>query len=493
MVEEEQSRYECQTCGTLITVKIGSTPENWRKNNCCEDPKYKIIAVTGEGNEEVLHKRVEKEVKEEIKEVAMNPAKVFTLENQAIRFSEIQPLFYDRAGMWWLWSYDKSCWEIVDEIDILNMVNQATGKDVINSKSRTEILNALKQKGRLNIPEDTKVTWIQFKNKIYDITTGDSFPATPTYFVTNPIPWEVSHNIETPTMDRIFEEWVGEKYVQTLYEILAYCVLQDYPIHRLFCFIGEGLNGKSCFLRLMEKFIGKENVCATELDTLISSRFEITKLHKKLAAVMGETNFAEMSKTSIIKKLTGQDSIGFEYKNKNPFDDRNYAKILIATNNLPATTDKTVGFYRRWILIDFLNKFTEKKDILNEIPNEDYGNLASKCVMILNNLLEKREFTNEGTIEERQKRFEDRSNPFDKFWSESIEEEPDGDISKRQFAEKINNWCKANRFRQLSDITISKHMKLKNILTTKKTMLWVDVPIGQQKPKFWAWEGIKWK
>jgi len=187
-------------------------------------------------------------------------------------------------------------------------------------------------------------------------------------------------------MDRIFEEWVGKDYVKTLYEIIAYCLLPDYPINRLFCFVGSGMNGKSKFLELVRRFVGANNVCSTELDTLIASRFEITRLHKKLICQMGETNFNEMNKTSIIKKLTGGDLIGFEYKNKNPFEEKNYAKIIIATNNLPTTTDKTIGFYRRWLIIDFPNQFSEKKDILAEIPDEEYESLALKCVGILNNL-----------------------------------------------------------------------------------------------------------
>ncbi len=43
--------------------------------------------------------------------------------------------------------------------------------------------------------------------------------------------------METPTIDKIFEEWVGEEYVKTLYQIIAYCLLPDYPMNRLFCFI----------------------------------------------------------------------------------------------------------------------------------------------------------------------------------------------------------------------------------------------------------------
>ncbi|GAF86620.1 unnamed protein product, partial [marine sediment metagenome] len=221
-------------------------------------------------------------------------AKVFTLEGQAERFNEIQPLFFDRSGMWWLWNKKMKCWELSDEVDILNMINKSTGLDVITPSKRTEILNSLKQKGRLNIPKEIRPTWIQFKDIIVDIKTGKEFPATHEYFVTNPIPWDLHKEryIETPIIDKIFEEWVGKKHVKTLYEILAYSLIPSYPIHRLFCFIGAGLNGKSCFLRLLKKFVGENNVASTELDILISSRFEVTRLYKKLICIMGETNFS---------------------------------------------------------------------------------------------------------------------------------------------------------------------------------------------------------
>ena len=107
------------------------------------------------------------------------------------------------------------------------------------------------------IPKEIKPTWIQFKDIIVDIKTGEEFPAIHEYFVTNPIPYEL-HNkryVNTPVMDKIFEEWVGKEHVKTLYEILAYSLIPSYPIHRLFCFIGAGLNGKSCYLRLIKKFV----------------------------------------------------------------------------------------------------------------------------------------------------------------------------------------------------------------------------------------------
>lgn len=433
--------------------------------------------------------------KEEYKEIKKeytneNPFQEFGLKKQTENFNKIQPLFYDKAGLFWLWNGITKCWEIVDEVDILNMIEKATNEDIISSKSRTEILNSLKQKGRLNTPKPIKKTWIQFVDKIYDIEDGSCFDATPEYFVTNPIPWKVSGDPRTPTMDKIFEEWVGKEYVPLLYEILAYCLIPDYPINRLFCLIGSGLNGKSKFLELLQIFVGMQNVCSTELDSLISSRFEVTRLHKKLVCLMGETNFGEISKTSILKKLTGKDIIGFEYKNKNPFEDYNYAKILIATNNLPTTTDKTIGFYRRWCIIDFPNTFSEKKDILKDIPEEEYNNLATNSIIILNKLLKKREFTNEGTIEERAEKYESKSNFLEKFIKLFTEEDANSYITKSDFIKKFTEWTDENRYRKMSETTIGLRMKEMGYESSTKHFDWMfDGKGGNAR----TWIGLRWK
>src|SRR5690606_6339217 len=162
--------------------------------------------------------------------------------------------------------------------------------------------------------------------------------------------------------------------------------------------------------KMLIKFICNENYYCTKFDNIIETKFEVTRLHKNIVYKMGETNFREISKTSILKKLSGGDLIGFEYKNKDPFEEKNYAKIIISTNNLPATTDKTIGFYRRWMIIDFPNQFSESKDILSEIPEEEYESLATKCFFILTDLLNDRKFTNEGSIEDRIEKYESKSN-----------------------------------------------------------------------------------
>ena len=209
---------------------------------------------------------------------------------------------------------------------------------------------------------------------------------------------------------------------------------------------------------------------------------------------MGETNFNEMKQTSRLKRLTGKDMIGIEYKNKDLFHTYNYAKILIATNNLPTTTDKTLGFYRRWLIIDFPNKFTEKKDILSDISDEEYQNLAKKSLGVLQSLLNEKEFHNEGTPEERGIKYEEKSNPFDKFMKEMVEEEGEDHIYKFEFRKTIDEWCNHNKFRKLSDSFIKDKLRERSISESRITVTeeWYKGENAEAK-RYSAWIGIKWK
>jgi len=332
-------------------------------------------------------------------------------------FYKTQSFFYDKSKMFWLWNNNIKCYEITDETEMMNLIDSSLNfcGQTVTAGIRGNYMEAFKRVGRKHIPKQSPEKWIQFKDKAYSLKSGKIYEVTPDYFFTNPIPWELGDNSDTPVMDKLFEEWVGEKYVKTLYEIIAYCCYRNYPIHLLFCLIGCGRNGKSCFQKLLCKFIGQTNVCSTELDDLLDSRFEKAKLYKKLVCSLGETNFNIISKTSLIKKLTGQDLIGYEFKGKDPFDDYNYAKILINSNSLPSSDDTSEGFYRRWMIINFENTFPEGKDIILSVPNTEFINLSRKICTILPKLIENGEFSNQGDIATRKHKYIINSNPLEIF------------------------------------------------------------------------------
>lgn len=415
----------------------------------------------------------------------------------AEEFHKVQPYFYDKTRILWLWNNTRNCYEEIDETDLLNEISKLTNENTIDSKDKGEILEAMRQIGRAKVPKESNLKYIQFKNKLIEIQPPNTFynketifiekEVTPEYFITNPIPYNLSDSDKTPQMDKIFTEWVGEEYTQVLYEILAYCIYPDYPLNRIFFLIGSGSNGKSTFLKILSKFLGKQNLCSTELEFLVKNRFETSKLYKKLACIMGETNFNQLTNTSLLKRLcSGTDLIGFEKKNKNSFDDYNYAKIIIASNSLPETTDKTDGFYRRWNIIEFNKKFTEKIDILNTIPEEEYYNLTRKSLNNLKKLLDTRKFEKEGDIEDRRQKYEEKSNPLEKFLKEKTIHDPDCFIFKYEFTGVFKGWLRANGFREWNDTEIGRKMKERGFEEQRK--------IRDDSGNYvWTWLNLRWK
>ena len=380
-------------------------------------------AVLDEDENKFIEKKqlIEKKNKDKIKAlkegIRVAAIKIDNYKDNIERFYKSQPFFYDDVGIFWFWNIEQDKWVIVDEIDIMNSIEDRYHFQgmTVPSLIKRNYLEAFKRVGRKKKPKNAPIKWIQFKDKAYSINSSVKYTVTPDYFFVNPIPWELGESPETPIMDKLFEEWVGKAYVQTLYELIAYCCYRDYPIQTIFCLYGTGRNGKGQFQKVVNKFFGNENVCSTELDVLLDSRFEAFKLYKKLICAMGETNFGVIKRTSLLKKLVGGDLIGYEKKGKDPFDELNYAKIIISSNSLPSSDDTSDGFMRRWLIIDFPNEFPEGKDIIKTIPEHEYNNLALKVTKILPKLLESGKFKNQGTIKERKEKYILASNPVSIF------------------------------------------------------------------------------
>ncbi len=451
------------SCGQLINYQ----KEYKITSKCRGCPKFR---------EYKREKKEEEKLKEEKdkQESAEKLGKAITYftdkKHLAKQFLKIQPLSYDRNKMWWVWNFEEFKWVELDETDILNSISKNSPADTITSTQKNEIIEALKQTSRLNVLKEGKESWIQFKDKIYDIETDETFTASPDYFMTNSIPYEVGETEDTPELDKLFVSWVGEKHKEELYEIITFCLIPVYFIHRIICLIGSGANGKGTFLKVLKKFVGIDNITSTSLEMLMKTRFEGAKLYKKLICLMGETNFNTLSRTEFIKGATGEDTLRGENKGKKPFDFVNYAKFIMATNCLPMTQDKTDGFYRRWKIIDFPNKFKKEQEVLDNIPKEEYNNLCLKCLNIIKRLWKNRIFTNDGNFEDRKKRYEAKSNPLMLFINRHYEREVNGSVLFADFSELFKAFLENGGYRELSGRIISIQLKEEGFDIRKTTI-----------------------
>ena len=388
---------------------------------------------------------------------------VMSRRGQIEEFWNEQPFYYDQSKIFWLWDKEKYQWVISDEIDFCNSIFELLHIDTIESKTKGEIIEGFKQVGRKHKPKDIKKSWVQYKNKIYDVQTKESFKASPEYFVKNPIPWKVGESEETPTIDKYFDDWIkgqDKSWKESLYEIIAYNTSTDKFMQRIIGCIGGGSNGKGTFIKLNYKFLGEENCVSSEIKSLSEDRFEPAVLYGKLLCVMGEVSHDDLKNTNQLKKLGGEDKISFQFKNKTPFTEENTSTCICLTNSMPITPDRTIGFYRKWFLLDFLNQFKVlDKNLIDCIPDIEFENLAKKSLRILKKLYDNPHFTNEGDFEERAKRYEERSNPVMKFVEENCEELDGEIITLRNFTNACNIYLKSKHLRIMNSNQIGKILR----------------------------------
>jgi P4 family phage/plasmid primase-like protien len=378
-----------------------------------------------------------------------------------------QPLYFDQAKIWWIWNAQEARWKTGDETDVFNGVNQylLNPEETVKQKPRNQLLTALKQQARLKPPLTPPETWVQFQTEVYDIITGQHFPASPEYLMVNPLPWKVGDSELTPRIDELLLSWSYKKdyqdetYALTLYQIMAYSMLNTQPLQTLIALTGAGSNGKGCFTKMLEKFLGEDNCAHTELNKLLSRTFETSFLYKKLASFMNELNEDDMKNTALLKSLSGQDKIRFEFKGKGVFSDKSYATVIMSTNSLPLTPDKSSGYYRRWLVVDFPNTFPTGKDILQSIPEWEFENLARKLIRIAGELLNEEKFENNGSIEERMQRYEERANPVQKFIDNFYVQDLEGFVLQKVFTDDLNKWLPTQNQRQLSSKAIGNMLR----------------------------------
>jgi len=403
----------------------------------------------------------------------------------------IHPFFYDKDVGFYLYDVKSASYVIKSEDELishfLSNLDSAVKSKITMAAYRSRLLYGLKLVGMTHKPMFAPPHLIKFKDMVIDFKNKKMYTPSPAFFFLNSINAKLGDSEDTPYIDSLFESWVGKDKKHLLYEIIAYSMLRDYPIHRIFLLHGSGRNGKSSFLKLLFNFIGKENIISTDLERLEGSRFETARLYGKLVAMCGETNFSMLEKSATLKSLSGQDEVTAEFKFRNPFTFRNYAKIIIATNSIPMSLDTSDGFFSRIIIVDFPNLFNKGKDVIVSIPPEEYNNLARKSLRVLVELLEQQQFTGEGDIAQKRKEYEARSNPLQLFMNEFTVIDHDGFISSTEFYQRFSSWSSKNRPR----FRIPSWKEIKAILDSMGLETGVRKHIGDTQKRCIV--GIKWK
>jgi P4 family phage/plasmid primase-like protien len=293
-----------------------------------------------------------------------------------------------------------------------------------------------------------KDEWLALENGLLNPATMEITGCTPEIITRIRLNVAYDPEAQCPAWHRFIDECKSDP-VQ-LQEAAGYPLLPGYPWQKAIMLLGGGGQGKSVFLRVLAEILGTANVSAASLQTLVDNRFGTNSLYGMLANMAGDIPDMAMSNTAIFKGLTGDDRIRAEEKGKPAYEFWNRAKLIFSANALPPTKDKSTGYMRRWVLIDFNRPMVE-----NPNPRLSAELLAEKSG-ILNWMLEgakrlsEKGFTYTSDPEEMAKRYIERSEPVTMFLKDCCEEDFDRfENSKRVFS-AYNAWARTQRKKRMS-------------------------------------------
>lgn len=253
---------------------------------------------------------------------------------------------------------------------------------------------------------------ILFRNGSYNFDTNTIEPPRKEDYHTIQLPYNLIPNDEEELETERWLKWVVGDSLKTVKQIIGYCFYRQYKTAMFTYFINDprkssGANGKSQVLQHIQHMLGgTDNVSTVPLDLLTSKtdRFSRAQLQHKLANIDADSGASYLEETGILKRLTGDDLTQAEFKGKDSFSFRNYAKLIFSTNKLPRFSDDSHGMQRRITVVPFVRDFSDKsmtpelaeemvqfnkaKAARRDYNGEEIGKFAWKCIQEYRALLQ---------------------------------------------------------------------------------------------------------
>jgi putative DNA primase/helicase len=238
---------------------------------------------------------------------------------------------------------------------------------------------------------------------------------------------------ECPNWDWLLQRVFPEDSLELAWKFLTWLVFPDIRLQRAVLLYGPGANGKSTLFNIIQRLLVPEDMVSNaSLESLQSNRFTSVYLMGKSVNICGDISSEEAPHSGVFKAITGQDTIWAERKHGEQFSFRPFCRLVFSSNFMPRSRDASEAYWRRWVIIPFLQKFSGEFTIDELVERLSP---AQELSAVLNRCLALRESVRQGGLPlppSVKQVVEDFSVSQDSFvlWSEILAEDSDGEILK---------------------------------------------------------------
>ena len=237
-------------------------------------------------------------------------------------------------------------------------------------------------------------------------------------------------NVETDKVtDDFFNAVTGgnQEDINFLYQILGVSISGYRSFKNIFYFTGAKDSGKSVYMHMAEKLLtntdGTKDYSNIGLRTLTDETSkEFTRIIGKRANICAETPHLKISNDTLLKQLSGGDSVVAQVKFKEPVEFVNKAMLMFSGNTVPNFfVDDKFSISERLLIYRFKNAIPKNKQIKNLANKMNVEYIIQKAVEQLKVFIENnQEFTVPEEIFENQDEMLKDSDSIYKFYKDSV-------------------------------------------------------------------------
>ena len=398
-----------------------------------------------------------------------------TLRELAVDIIDFAGPFCYASNTGWF-QYRDGVWKRTEKDNVNQIIDMRLDENYRNNNTtkrlRDEVHIKMSLHSRVLLPVESILNGhrhlLNLTNGMYDINSGRLLPHDPEYLSTIQLPYPFEAKFEYPRWARFLNEVFPDDPDSQgiLQEWFGYCLVPDARLEKaLFC-VGEGCNGKTVALTVLENLIGKENCSYISLDKL-DADFHTVRLFNKLLNLCKETEAREVANSAAFKSIVSGETQEDAYKFRDRFSFPVFARLCFATNNFPKFNDTSQGVYRRLLILYFKQTFEGREDailldkLLAELPGIFQWSLAGY-----------RRLQARGRFEiplEMLEAIEDlkrHSSSVASFITDCCERRPEPNdlgvepyVLNRDIYEAYKEFCRENSFRPFASISFFKELR----------------------------------
>ena len=287
------------------------------------------------------------------------------------------------------------------------------------------------------LPERPRIDLINVENGMVSVEDGVLLPHDPKYLSVVQLPVAYDPAATCPNIEAFVAATFPVDAHDLAWEIPGVLMTPATWLQKAILLLGEGSNGKSVWLSLLVRFLGKRNVATIPLHRLETDKFVTARLVGKLANICADLPSEHLAGTSVFKQIVGGDALPAEFKFKDSFDVEPFSRLVFSANHPPRSNDSSAAFFRRWVVIPFDHTFGPDdqipKDVLDvrlQAPSELSG-MLNKALDGLRRVQRQRRFSEPESTQAAWRDFHATTDPLAVWLDRYTIDDPDCFVSQQ--------------------------------------------------------------